>query len=297
MMIRLSPGALALAVCFAPAHAGSTRQDLSGVEVKATRVSGPVHMLTGAGGNIGVSAGPDGILIVDDQFAPLAEKIRAALQGIGGEGRLRFVLNTHWHGDHTGGNPVFGKEAPIVAHDNVRKRLSSDQTVMGETSRALPPEGLPVITFDASLSVHFNGEEIKVIHAPHGHTDGDSIIYFTRSNVVHMGDHFFNGAFPFIDLASGGDVDGYIRNVADVLGKLPPDAKIIPGHGPLAAPADLKAFHQMLVETTGIVRARKKAGRTLDQSKAEGLPAQWKSWGEGFIKTDVWIETIYKSSH
>ena len=290
-MMRLLTSALALTISLSPA---AGQQDFSKVEVKATPVSGPVYMLTGAGGNIGVSAGPDGVLIVDDQFAPLADKIRAALQGVGG-GRLRFVLNTHWHGDHTGGNPVFGKEASIVAHENVRKRLATEQTVFGQKSPPLPPEGLPVITFGSSLSVHFNGEEIKVMHAPHGHTDGDSIIYFTKSNVVHMGDQFFNGTFPFVDLGSGGDVDGYVRNVADVVSKTPANAKIIPGHGPLATLDDLKAFHQMLVETTGLVRERMKAGRTLDQIKAEGLPAKWKAWGQGFIKTDFWIETVYNS--
>jgi cyclase len=290
MKRRLMTALAAIACVFGPI-AGAAAQDLSKVEVKASPVSGAVHMLTGAGGNIGVSAGPDGILIVDDQFAPLAEKIRAALQGVGG-GRLRFVLNTHWHGDHTGSNPAFGKEATIVAHDNVRKRLATERTVMGETSPPMAPEGLPVITFDAAVSVHFNGEEIRVLHAPNGHTDGDSIIYFTKSNVVHMGDHFFNGAFPFVDLASGGDVDGYIRNVAAVLAKAPADAKIIPGHGPLATTADLRTFHGMLVETTGIVRERLKAGKTVEQIKAEGLPEKWKSWGTGFISTDVWIETI-----
>jgi glyoxylase-like metal-dependent hydrolase (beta-lactamase superfamily II) len=292
--MRLLTYALATAVLLAPVAGGAGQQDFSNVEVKASPVSGPVYMLTGAGGNIGVSAGPDGILIVDDQFAPLADKIRAALQGVGG-GRLRFVLNTHWHGDHTGGNPVFGKEAAIVAHDNVRRRLAADPGVTGRKAEQVQAEGLPVVTFDSSLSVHFNGEEIKVIHAPHGHTDGDSIIYFTKSNVVHMGDQFFNGRFPFVDLNSGGSVDGYVRNVAEVIAKAPANAKVIPGHGPLATVDDLKAFHQMLVETTGVVRERMKAGRTLDQIKAEGLPAKWAPWGEGFIKTDAWIETVYNS--
>jgi glyoxylase-like metal-dependent hydrolase (beta-lactamase superfamily II) len=160
---------------------------------------------------------------------------------------------------------------------------------------ASPKEALPVITFDQSLSVHFNGEEIRVIHYPHGHTDGDSIIFFTRSNVVHMGDHFFNGMFPFIDLSSGGNVEGFIRNVEAVIAKTPADAKIIPGHGPLATIADLKTFHQMLVETTGIVRERMKAGKSLDQIKAEGLPEKWNSWGTGFIKTPTWIQIIHQS--
>jgi cyclase len=279
-------------ICLQAAGARA-QQDLSKVEIKATHVAGNIHMLEGSGGNIGVSVGADGILIVDDQFAPLADKIRVALKKLG-EGKLKYVLNTHWHGDHTGGNKEFGPEAPIIAHDNVRKRLAGELKAEGRETPASPKEALPVITFDQSLSVHFNGEEIRVLHYPHGHTDGDSVIFFTRSNVVHMGDDFFNGMFPFIDLASGGDVEGYARNVESVIAKIPADAKIIPGHGPLASVTDLKNFHRMLVETTGIVRERMKAGKSLDQIKAEGLPEKWNSWGTGFIKTPVWIQTLYQ---
>ncbi len=269
------------------------QQDFSKVEVQAIHVAGAVHMLTGAGGNIGVSVGPDGILIVDDQFAPLAEKIRAALKTLG-EGKLRFVLNTHWHGDHTGGNEAFGREAPILAHTNVRKRLESG----AEGSRPRPPapkEALPVVTFDESLSIHFNGEEIRVLHYPRGHTDGDSVIFFTKSNVVHLGDDFFAGRFPFVDLDSGGDVEGLTRNIAELIGKIPPDAKLIPGHGPVSTLEDLKTYHSMLVETTGLVRERIAAGKTLDQAKAEGLPEKWASWGWNFISADRWIEIVYRS--
>jgi glyoxylase-like metal-dependent hydrolase (beta-lactamase superfamily II) len=284
--------ALSLVVCLPVARA---QNDLSKVEIKSTQVAGNIYMLEGSGGNIGVSVGADGILIVDDQFAPLADKIRAALKKLG-EGKLRYILNTHYHGDHTGGNRVFGTEGTIVAHDNVRKRLSGEVKAAGNTNaQPQPPEALPVITFDNSLSVFFNGEEIRAMHVPHGHTDGDSVIYFTKANVVHMGDQFFNGMFPFIDLASGGDVEGYAHNVETVLGKIPANARVIPGHGPLATVDDLKKFSQMLNETIGIVRERIKAGKTLDQIKAAGLPEKWNSWGQGFIKTPVWIETIHKS--
>jgi glyoxylase-like metal-dependent hydrolase (beta-lactamase superfamily II) len=253
-------------------------------------------MLQGAGGNIGVSVGPDGILIVDDQFAPLADKIRAALKTLG-EGKLKFVLNTHWHGDHTGGNAQFGPEAPIIAHDNVRRRLATEQRIelFKSTTPPAPKEALPVITFDKSLSVHFNGEEIKVIHFPQGHTDGDSIIFFTNSNVVHMGDDFFVGRFPFVDLDTGGSVQGLTKNIADIIPKLAADVKIIPGHGALATVDDLKQFHNMLKETTAIVQGKMKSGKTMEQIKAEGLPAEWTSWGTGFIKTDVWLEIIHRS--
>lgn len=283
-----------LAFCFCAI--GVNAQDYSKVEIKVTKVAGNVYMLEGAGGNIGVSVGTDGILIVDDQFAPLADKIKAALKTLG-EGKLKFVLNTHYHGDHTGGNIAFGPDAPIIAQTNVRKRLSTEQKskFFNRTTPASPKEALPVITFDQAVSVFFNGEEIKIIHFPHGHTDGDSVIFFTGSNVVHMGDDFFNGRFPVVDLEAGGDVEGMTRNVGEIISKLPQGVKIIPGHGPLSEVEGLKAFHRMLVETTEIVRKKMAAGKSLEQLKAEGLPDEWKSWGSGFIKTDRWIELIYNS--
>jgi len=258
-------------------------QDFSKVEIKATKVAGNVYMLEGSGGNIGVSVGPDGILIVDDQYAPLADKIKAALKTLG-EGKLKFILNTHYHGDHTGGNIAFGPEAPIIAQTNVRKRLSEEQKskLFNRTTPASPKEALPVITFDNAVSVFFNGEEIKVIHFPHGHTDGDSVIFFT-------------GRFPFVDLEAGGDVEGMTKNIGDIISKLPAGVKIIPGHGPLSDADGLKAFHNMLIQTTDIVRKRMAAGKTLDQIKTEGLPEEWKTWGTGFIKTDVWLTLVYTS--
>lgn len=264
------------------------QRDLSNVQIKTIPVSGNIHMLEGAGGNIGVSVGPDGILIVDDQFAPLAEKIEAAVAALN-PGKLKFVLNTHFHGDHTGGNAYFGaKDAMILAQSNVRRRLAADPKI---TNTALP-----VVTFDQSASVHFNGEEIKLISHGPGHTDGDSIIHFTRANVVHMGDQFFNGSFPFIDLRSGGNVEGYIKTVATVLQSVSPDTKIIPGHGPLATVDDLKKFHTMLVETSGAVNKAMAEGKSLDQIKTSGLLEKWNSWGTGFINTDRWIETLYNGA-
>ena len=287
---------LLLTVSLLFAISAHAQTDWSKVEVKATKVAGNVYMLQGAGGNIGVSVGDDGILIVDDQYAPLADKIRAALKGIGDK-KLRFILNTHWHGDHTGGNEVFGPEAPIIAHDNVRKRLSTEQksTVFNSTTPPAPKAALPIITFNESLTVHFNGEEIRAIHFPHGHTDGDSVIFFTSSNVVHLGDDFFASRFPFVDLDSGGSVEGLIKNIGEIIGKIPTGAKLIPGHGPISTIDDLKTYHGMLQQTTEIVRQKIAAGKTLDQVKSEGLPAEWASWGTGFIKTDRWVETIYRS--
>jgi cyclase len=287
---------LLLAVSLLFAVSVQAQTDFSKIEIKATKVAGNVYMLEGSGGNIGVSVGDDGLLIVDDQFAPLADKIRAALKGIADK-KLRFILNTHWHQDHTDGNKVFGPEAPIIAHDNVRKRLSTEQksAVFNRTTPPAPKEALPVITFNESLTVHFNGEEIRVIHYPQGHTDGDSVIFFSASNVVHLGDDFFAGRFPFVDLESGGTVEGLIRNIGEIIGKIPEGAKLIPGHGPISTVDDLKSYHRMLQQTTEIVRQKIAAGKTLDQIKTEGLPAEWAPWGAGFIKTDRWVETIYRS--
>jgi glyoxylase-like metal-dependent hydrolase (beta-lactamase superfamily II) len=270
--------------------------DWSRVEVKAEKVAGNVYMLVGAGGNIGVSVGDDGILIVDDQYAPIADKIRAALKGIADK-KLRFILNTHWHGDHTGGNVVFGPEAPIIAHDNVRKRMATEQKseFFKRTTPAAPKEALPVVTFNQNLTVHFNGEEIRAIHYPHGHTDGDSVIFFTASNVVHLGDNFFAGRFPFVDLESGGNVEGLTKNIGEIIDKIPAGAKLIPGHGPLSTIEDLKTYHNMLIKTTEIVRQKIAAKKTLEQIKSEGVPEEWKSWGTGFIKTDMWLEIVYRS--
>ncbi len=284
-------------VCFSP-RPTPAQTDWSKIEIKATKVAGSVHMLEGAGGNIGVSVGPDGILIVDDQFAPLADKIKTALKTLG-EGKLKFVLNTHYHGDHTGGNVAFGPDAPIIAQTNVRKRLSEEQKskFFNRTTPPSPKEALPVITFDQAVSVFFNGEEIKMIHFPHGHTDGDSVIFFTGSNVVHMGDNFFNGRFPVVDLEAGGDVEGMTKNIGGIIERLSkvPGVKIIPGHGALSDVEGLKTFHHMLTVTTEIVRKRMAAGKNLDQIKAEGLPEEWKSWGTGYIDTNRWLELIHTS--
>ena len=274
--------------------ASLAQRDFSSVQIQSQKVAGNVHMLMGAGGNIGVSAGEDGILIIDDQFAPLADKIRASLREID-PGDLQFVINTHWHGDHTGGNAEFGREATIVAHDNVRKRLSTDQTVRGNAVPASPKEAWPVITFEQSLSIHFNGEEIKVMHLPIGHTDGDSVILFTDSNVVHMGDDFFAGRFPFVDLGSGGNAVSLAKNIGEAIEHLPADVKIIPGHGPLSTLDDLKTYHRMLEDTIATVKSAKESGKSLEEVQEAGFSDEWKGWGSGFINDSVWAEIIYNS--
>lgn len=285
---------LTAAVLALTASPSAAQQEAEDVQIEVTHVSGSVYMLQGRGGNIGVSVGEDGALLVDDQFAPLAPKIRAAVDSLG-QGGVRYVLNTHWHHDHTDGNRVFGREAPVVAHRNVRLRLASPQVSGSDTTPALPEHALPEVTFDDGVSVHFNGEEIRVDHMPEGHTDGDAVVYFTESNVVHMGDHMFAGRFPFVDLASGGSVQGYTRNVGRVLETIPGDAAVIPGHGSLTDVEGLRAFHDMLVRTTEIVRRRMQAGRSLEEIQEAGLPERWESWGQGFISTSRWLETVYRS--
>jgi len=267
------------------------QQDFSKVEIKVTKVAGGVYMLEGAGGNIGVCAGADGIVIVDDQYAPLANKIKEALKGISDK-PLKFVINTHFHGDHTGGNSEFGTEATIIAHENVRKRLKEGGTAKG----AAPPakkEALPVVTFNDRTTVHVNGEDIGAVHFPHAHTDGDSVIFFKQANVIHMGDNFVTYGFPFVDVNSGGSISGMIAGDEKVLGMLSADVKIIPGHGPLSTPADLRKFIDLLKETRALVADGMKQGKTVQQLKDEHVLAKYESFGKGSIKTDVWIDTLY----
>jgi len=276
---------------------GYARPDPDSAGIKTIPVAGSVYMLMGEGGNVGVSVGDDGILMVDDKFARLADEIRAALEKLS-KSKVKFLLNTHWHGDHTGSNEDFGKESIIIAHDNVRARLSTRQVIeiFNSVSEAKPKEGLPVITFNESISIYFNDEQIDMIHFAAGHTDGDSVIFFRGSHVVHLGDHFFNGFYPFIDLGSGGNVEGFMLNVEKLIGIIPEGAKIIPGHGPLADINDLKAFAGMLRETTGIVQKAIQEGKSLEDIKAKGFSKGLvRKWGHGFLNTDQWITIVYNS--
>ncbi len=283
LRVLLALGWLAAA---APSSLAQPQRDFSTVEIKATPVAGNIYLLEGSGGNIAVSTGPDGVLMVDDQFAPLAAKITAAIEKLD-QGPIRFVLNTHWHGDHTGGNGQFGKKASIVAHDNVRKRLSAQPG----TAR----EALPVVTFANGASVHFNGEEIRLTHLGPAHTDGDVMIHFTQSGVFHLGDQFVNARFPFIDQGSGGSVTGLVQNIDAILAKIPDNARIIPGHGALASRADLVAYRDMLHETIDLVKKARAEGKSLADVKATGLPAKYKDWGAGFITQSRWLEIAYNS--
>ncbi len=273
-------------------------QDFSKIELKKIKVTENIFMLQGvngfAGGNIAVSVGEDGTLMVDDQLAPMNEKITAVLEELKG-GKPTYVLNTHWHGDHTGGNAVFGQEATIIAHHNVRARVSSDQHGHFGKTPASPKHAWPVITFDESLSIHFNGEEIRFLHYPNGHTDGDGVVYFVESNVVHMGDLLFTDIFPFIDLDTGGNVFSYAENLQKIMDWLPEGAKIIPGHGELTDIHGIEKTHNMMLETSMYVIEKVNQGKTLEEIQADGLPQEWKSWGKGFVNEEFWISLIVNS--
>jgi glyoxylase-like metal-dependent hydrolase (beta-lactamase superfamily II) len=263
----------------------AAQDQFADVSIETVPVAGNISMLLGQGGNIGVSAGDDGILIVDDQYAPLADRIRAALAELGSD-VPRFVLNTHFHGDHTGGNADFGAQSLIIAHENVRGRLQAGEAVA---------EALPVITYDDDVTIHFNGEDITLIHMPRGHTDTDSVVWFEGSNVIHMGDHFFNGGFPFVDLANGGSVQGYLRNLETALSWIADDTAVIPGHGPLASKADLLEFYNMVRDTSISIRAMKSQRMSREEIVAAGLDPMYERWGQGFINEQRWIETVYDS--
>jgi cyclase len=292
-------GKLAACLLFASTLAVGQYQDYSKVQIKVIPVSGGIYMLTGAGGNIGASVGEDGIVVIDDQYAPLAERIQAALKGISDK-PVRFIINTHYHGDHTGGNSYFQKQAPIIAQDNVRKRLEQDGFAgnggsMKREAKAAPKDALPIITFDHDVTVHLNGEDIRALHFPSGHTDGDSIIFFPKSNVVHMGDDFVTYGFPFIDIDGGGSIDGMIDAVAKVIAQLPADVKVIPGHGPVSTLDDVRAFSKMLKDTRAVVQNALNQNQTLDQMKQAKILAPWKKYSGEFVSQDIFLETLYNS--
>jgi glyoxylase-like metal-dependent hydrolase (beta-lactamase superfamily II) len=273
---------------------GLAQRDFSKVEIKAQKVAGNIYMLTGGGGNIGLSVGEDGVIVIDDQYAPLVPKIEAAIKAITPK-PVRFILNTHFHGDHTGGNEQLGRTATIIAQENARRRLADGVILDGQPVPPAPKGALPIITFDHSLSIYLNGEEVRATHMPHGHTDGDSIIYFTKSNVLHMGDDFFNGLFPFIDTENGGSIRGLIANLDTVLATIPEDVKVIPGHGPLSDKNGLRAFADVMKGVAAAVQRGIDAGKSLDQLKAEKVLGAWDAtWGQGFMKTEPFTEAVYR---
>jgi cyclase len=301
-MRRLLCLGILLAVC---AGASAQDQDFSKVEIKTAQLAPNLYLLQGAGGNVTASVGADGILLVDDEFAPLADKIRAALMGLGVTDRpVRYVINTHYHYDHTGGNLPFAKGGTtLIAQDALRARLASGGTAgnggsISREMKAVEPGALPQVTFDQELTVHLNGEDARAVHYANAHTDGDSIVFFPKAHVVAMGDIYVRYGFPFIDINSGGSVQGMIAACQDVLKRVPTDAKIVPGHGEVANVEDLRGYLKMLTETSAAVASALRAGKSLEQMKKEHLLGAWSehySPPKAFVDTDAFTETLVNS--
>ncbi|MFC0679798.1 MBL fold metallo-hydrolase [Lysobacter korlensis] len=266
------------------------------MQIKVAPLRGATHMLTGAGGNIVASVGDDGAFIIDDQYAPMSEKIQAALKGLGDK-PLRFVINTHWHGDHTGGNEAMGKAgAVIMAHHNVRTRMGTAGTFRGEAREAAPSGALPVVTFADGVTLHLNGDHVHARHVAKAHTDGDALVKFEKANVLHMGDIYFNGLYPFIDLESGGSIDGFLAAVRAGLAMSDDKTLVVPGHGPVSNRAELAAYGDMLRRYRDAIAGMKREGKTLQQVIAAKPTAETdEALGKAFIKPDQLVTSIYES--
>ena len=271
-------------------------QEMQDVQVTATHVAGHVYLLTGRGGNIGASIGDDGVFLVDDQYAPLTEHIRAAVAAIS-DLPIRFVVNTHWHEDHTGGNERMGEAgAIIVAHENVRERLSTEQFVAFSDRHYDPsPAGaLPVITFTDAVTFHWNGDANHAFHVENAHTDGDAVIHFREANVLHAGDVYWNGVYPFIDISSGGSIDGMIAAVDRLLELVDADTRIIPGHGPLSSVEELRTYRWMLLASRERVAALMAERKTREEIIAARPTAEFdEAWGQWFIRPEQWVGFVY----
>jgi len=292
-MLRSLLPAVALAVVVVPAQA---QLQAPQTEVRTEKVAEGIYVLFGNGGNVGVSAGPDGVFIIDDQYAPMTPALSEAIAKIS-DSPVRFVINTHWHGDHTGGNENFGKMgAVVIAHDNVRARMSVPQAMefFKRAVPASPPGALPVVTFNDSVSLHLNGDDVRVIHVADAHTDGDAIIHFRKANVIHAGDTFFNGWYPFIDADSGGSISGLMTAIDTMLGLSDGNTRIIAGHGPVSGKTELEAYRRMLVETVTRIRTLRAEGRTADEivAAAPNAADYDKTWATPFINPERYVRMI-----
>lgn len=270
------------------------QRDFSKIEITTEKVTDDIYVLFGSGGNIGIFAGKEQTLMIDDQFAPLSEKILAAVQQISDK-PIHYLVNTHWHGDHTGGNENMAKHgATIVAHHNVRKRMSEEQKrPFGRSTPAAEEIARPKITFSDEMTFQIDDEQIMLIHVDNAHTDGDAWVYFVQSNVLHMGDTYFNGRFPYIDLGSGGSVGGVLAALNKALMLVNEETKIIPGHGTLSNKWELRAYRNMLGTIHERVRLAIEAGKNLEEIKAAKLTADYESYDGGFISADKIVDIIY----
>jgi glyoxylase-like metal-dependent hydrolase (beta-lactamase superfamily II) len=265
------------------------------IKITSTKLTENYYMLKGSGGNIGLLIGKDGVLMIDDQFAPLTPKILEAIKKITPK-PVTYLLNTHWHGDHTGGNLNMSKEgATIVSHENVRKRMSKDQVVRGRTRKASPKKALPVLTFTEDMMFHYNEDDILFTHVHDAHTDGDAIVYFTKNNVIHTGDTYFQGKFPYIDLDSGGSIDGYIDGISKIIMLADDKTKIMPGHGKVADKKELIAYKKMLLELKGLIQIEIDKGKTLEEVKNNKEITKKYASFNGWITEEKIRTTIYKS--
>jgi len=294
--MRISPHWIlaCLSLCLAQPLAAQDKP----VEYVPTNLSDTVTMVKGQGGNIAVSAGADGVFIIDDQLKPLTDQLIAAIRKID-DRPVRFVINTHYHGDHVGGNETLGKTGSvIIAHDNIRRRMSSDQFnhFFNDTTPAYPAGSLPVVTFNDRVTLHLNGESVAVHHVPRGHTDGDSIVHFPASNVLHMGDIYFNGLYPYVDLDGGGSIQGMIAAVELGLDLADDQTRIIPGHGALSNRAELQAYHDFLTKARDNVQALVDQGLDLEQAIAAQPTAEWdEALGGVWITPPQFVTFIFNS--
>ncbi len=287
---------LVLLVLAAGLMSPTMRVQAEEVTITPVPVSEQIYMLTGKGGNLGVFIGAEGTFLIDDQFAPLTEKIVAAIKSVGGDSP-KFLINTHYHGDHTGGNENLGGSGTLIfSHDNVRERLSAGSFIKAFNMKrdAVPPAGLPVVTFSEDISFHLNSDHVHAIHIPTAHTDGDSFIHFENANVIHAGDIFFNGIYPFIDVSHGGSLKGMIAATDKILALADGNTKIIPGHGSLGDKAQLETYRQMLAVAYERLRKFKMDGKTAEEAvAAKPLADLEETWGDGMFKGERWIELVY----